>query len=171
MRYILTLLFALAMVVPLSAQNNEPRQEERAEGHKEEQKKFDPERYQRELEAFICREACLTKQEAQAFFPLYREMQQKQRAIYTKMKVFDKAALCDNKAAVAVINAYDEREIAIKKLQQQYHKQFVKVMPATKVLKFIRAEERFNRNMMRNFSRRPQQPQQPQQQHHPNKNK
>lgn len=163
MRYILTLLFALAMVVPLSAQNNEPRQEERAEGHKEEQKKFDPERYQRELEAFICREACLTKQEAQAIFPLFREMQQKQRAIYMKKKVFDKAALCDNKAAEAVILAYDERELAIKKLQQQYHKQFIKVVPATKVLKLIRAEERFNRNMMRKFSRQPQQP------HHPNK--
>ena len=78
MRYILTLFLALTMVIPLTAQNNEPKQEERTEGHKEEPKKFDPERYQRELEAFICREACLTKQEAQAFFPLYRQMQQKQ---------------------------------------------------------------------------------------------
>lgn len=166
MKYILTLFLALAMVIPITAQNNDQKQDERTEGHKEEQKKFDPERYQRELEAFICREACLTKQEAQAFFPLYRQMQQKQRAIYMKKKVFDKAALCDNKAAEAVITAYDERELAIKKLQQQYHKQFIKVMPATKVLKFIHAEERFNRNMMRNFSKRPQQPQP---HHHPNK--
>ena len=163
MRYILTLFLALTMVIPLTAQNNEPKQEERTEGHKEEPKKFDPERYQRELEAFICHEACLTKPEAQKFFPLYREMLQKQRAIYMKKNVFDKAAYSDNKAAEAVILAYDERELAIKKLQQQYHKQFIKVVPATKVLKLIRAEERFNRNMMRKFSRQPQQP------HHPNK--
>ena len=96
-------------------------------------------------------------------------MLQKQRAIYMKKNVFDKAAYNDNKAAEAVILAYDERELSIKKLQLQYHKQFIKVMPATKVLKFIRAEERFNRNMMRNFSRPPRQPQQQQHPHHPNK--
>lgn len=163
MKYILTFIFALTMTFSMSAQNNDSRQDDRQEGQKEEQKKFDPERYQRELEAYLCHEACLTKQEAQVIFPLFREMQQKQRAIYMKKKVFDKAALCDNKAAEAVILAYDERELAIKKLQQQYHKQFIKVVPATKVLKLIRAEERFNRNMMRKFSRQPQQP------HHPNK--
>ena len=170
MKYIITLILALATVLPMPAQNNDSRQDERTEGHKDEQKKFDPERYQRELEAFICHEACLTKPEAQKFFPLYREMLQKQRAIYRKKNVFDKAAYSDNKAAEAVILAYDERELSIKKLQLQYHKQFIKVMPATKVLKFIRAEERFNRNMMRNFSRRPHQHQQPQP-HHPKGNK
>ena len=156
MKYILTFILALTMALPISACNEDTPQDERQEGQKEEQKeqkKFDPERYQRELEAY------------QAIFPLFREMQQKQRAIYMKKKVFDKAALCDNKAAEAVILAYDERELAIKKLQQQYHKQFMKVIPATKVLKLIRAEERFNRNMMRHFSRRPQQP------HHPKGNK
>lgn len=169
MKYIITLILALVMVLPSPAQNNDSRQDERTEGRKDEQKKFDPERYQRELEACIIREACLTKQEAQKFFPLYREMLQKQRAIYMKKNVFDKAAYNDNKAAEAVILAYDERELSIKKLQLQYHKQFIKVMPATKVLKFIRAEERFNRNMMRNFSRPPRQPQQQQHPHHPNK--
>ena len=141
-------LFHLFTFSPLTAQEN---------------RKFSPEKFQAEMEQFITKEANLTPEEAAKFFPLYREMQQKQRAIYMKKKVFDKAALCDNKAAEAVILAYDERELAIKKLQQQYHKQFIKVVPATKVLKLIRAEERFNRNMMRKFSRQPQQP------HHPNK--
>ena len=36
MRYILTLFLAITMVIPLTAQNNEPKQEERTEGHKEE---------------------------------------------------------------------------------------------------------------------------------------
>lgn len=165
MKYILTFILALTMAFPISACNEDTPQDERQEGQKEEQKKFDPERYQRELEAYLCHEACLSKQEAQAIFPLFREMQQKQRAIYMKKKVFDKAALCDNKAAEAVILAYDERELAIKKLQQQYHKQFMKVIPATKVLKLIRAEERFNRNMMRHFSKPPKM------QHNQNKNK
>ena len=65
MKYIITLILALVMVLPLPAQNNDSRQDERTEGRRDEQKKFDPERYQRELEACIIREACLTKQEAQ----------------------------------------------------------------------------------------------------------
>lgn len=152
MRYLLTLIISLAFTLYLPAQNNGPHPDNRLEAQNE-PKKFDPERYQRELEAFITKEACLCPNEAKAFFPLLREMQKKQRAIYQKQKAFDKAAFTDNKAAEAVILAYDERELAIKKLQQQYHKQFVKVVPATKVLKAIHAEERFNRNMMRGFSR------------------
>lgn len=165
MRYLLTLIISLAFTMYLPAQNNGPHPDNKQEAQKDDPKKFDPERYQRELEAFITKEACLCPDEAKVFFPLLREMQKKQRAIYMKQKVFDKAAFTDNKAAAAVILAYDERELAIKKLQQQYHKQFVKVIPATKVLKAIHAEERFNRNMMRGFSRnnKPQ--------YHPNKNK
>lgn len=161
MRYLLTLILSLVFALYLPAQGNGPHPDDRQDApQKEEQKKFDPERYQRELEEYITKEACLCKNEAQAFFPLLREMQQKQRAIYNKMKVFNKEAFSDNKAAEAVIIAYDERELQIKQLQQQYHKKFVKVVPATKVLKAIRAEERFNRNMMRNMSRNRHQNQQ-----------
>ncbi|MBQ1773360.1 MAG: hypothetical protein IIZ97_03825, partial [Prevotella sp.] len=42
------------------------------------QQKFDPERYQADLEQFITSEACLTPQESARFFPVYREMMKKQ---------------------------------------------------------------------------------------------
>lgn len=115
--------------------------------------KFDPARYQRDLEAFITKEARLTPQEAQAFFPLYRELQAKQRAIYMKQKKLDKAMFIDNKVAMEAIRNHDAQEIEIKKLQQTYHNRFLKVIPATKVLICIHAEERFNRNMMRNMAK------------------
>lgn len=154
MKHLLTLILASFLAISIHAQNDGQRQEAKADGQKQEQRaKFDPEQYQRNLEAFITKEAGLCPEEARVFFPLLREMQQKQRAIYKKQKAFDKAAFYDNKVAESVIFASDERDLEIKKLQQQYHKQFVKVIPATKVLKAIHAEERFTRNAMRNFSR------------------
>ena len=51
----------------------------------EEQQKFSPEKFQAALEQHITNEAGLTPEEAAKFFPLYREMQQKQRAVYNKM--------------------------------------------------------------------------------------
>ncbi|MBO6059979.1 MAG: hypothetical protein J6P67_07550, partial [Bacteroidaceae bacterium] len=45
----------------------------------QEQPKFSPEKFEADLEAFITREAGLDQQEAAKFFPLLKEMHQKQR--------------------------------------------------------------------------------------------
>ena len=47
---------------------------------------FDPERFEVELEQFIATDAALTPQEASVFFPLYKEMQTKQRFLFNKMR-------------------------------------------------------------------------------------
>lgn len=115
--------------------------------------RFDPEKYQRDLESYITKHAQLTDQEAQNFFPLFREMQQKMRTIYFNNKKPNRAAFTDNKAALEAIDNHDSQEIKIKKLQQEYHRRFLKVLPATKVLKCIYAEDMFNKNMMRNIGK------------------
>ena len=48
--------------------------------------KFSPEKFQAEMEQFITQQANLTADEAAKFFPIYREMQQKQRAVFAKMR-------------------------------------------------------------------------------------
>ena len=48
----------------------------------EEQQKFSPEKFQADLEQYITNEAGFTPEEAAKFFPLYREMQKKQRVVY-----------------------------------------------------------------------------------------
>ena len=50
----------------------------------QEHKPFSPQKFQEELEAYITKEACLTSKEAEAFFPLFREMGKKQREVYHK---------------------------------------------------------------------------------------
>ena len=48
--------------------------------------KFDPERFEASMEQFITTKAGLTPQEAQRFFPIYREMQSKMRASFNEMR-------------------------------------------------------------------------------------
>ena len=88
------------------------------------QKPFDPERFQNDLERFITQKAGLTQAQATRFFPLYREMQRKQRTLFNEMR------------QLRNVNA---------KIQKDYHQKFFSVMPAGKVMEVLRAEDQFHR--------------------------
>lgn len=118
----------------------------------EEQRKFNPEQFMKEQEGFISREAKLTPQEAQAFFPVFREMQDKQRALFIKQKQLSRSNPQDEKAAAELIKNIDNIEMQIKKLQIQYHAKFLKILPAIKVYKCIKAEEHHKQMIMDRMS-------------------
>jgi hypothetical protein len=121
-------------------------------GH--ENRKFDPKKFEVELEQFIVTEAALTPQEASAFFPVYKEMQRKQRMLYNKVRSYRHVDIEDEKSSLEAIKNRDELEVQIKKLQQQYHLKFCKILPAKKVLRIIRAEEKFHRQAFRRATKR-----------------
>lgn len=112
-------------------------------------RKFDPKKFEVELEQFIVTEAALTPQEASEFFPIYKEMQRKQRMLYNKGRRYRHIDMEDEKSSLEAIKNRDEIEVQIKKLQQQYHIKFCKILPAKKVLRIIRAEEKFHRQAFR----------------------
>ena len=116
----------------------------------EEQQKFSPEKFQADLEQFITNEAGFTTEEAAKFFPLYREMQQKQRAVYNKMRELFKAP-SDEASSKRAIQRRDQYEIELRSIQQTYHNKFLKVVSATKVYKSIIAEDQFHRRAFRNW--------------------
>ena len=89
----------------------------------EEQQKFSPEKFQADLEQFITNEAGFTTEEAAKFFPLYREMQQKQRAVYNKMRELFKAP-SDEASSKRAIQRRDQYEIELRSIQQTYHNNF-----------------------------------------------
>lgn len=146
-------IFALLPLSAISAVHNTVNHETETQ-KKPGPKQFDPQKYQDDLESFITKEAKLTPQEAQAFFPLFREMQQKLRGLYKKQRQLYRTPPTDENAALEAIKNGDCIDIKIKKILQTYHQNFLKVLPATKVLACIRAEEHFNRNMMRNMGHR-----------------
>ena len=116
--------------------------------------RFDPERFQADLEQFITVEAALTAQEAAIFFPVYREMKQKQHAIFGQMKRYRFTDVTDDKASHKAIKEQDKLDIQIKELQQKYHDKFIKLLPAGKVLKIIKAEDKFHRQAFWRMAKR-----------------
>jgi len=117
------------------------------------QQKFSPEKYQADVEEFITKEADLNKNEAAAFFPLLREMQDKQRVIFKQLRAEGKSKPADENAYRKAIQKRDQMELELKNIQQTYHNKFLSVLPASKVYKAILAEERFNRRMFRNWGK------------------
>ena len=118
----------------------------------EPQQKFSPEKFQAELEQFITEQACLTPQEATKFFPLYREMQKKQREVFGQMKALGKVKPTEEAECKKAIQKRDELDLEQKNIQQTYHNKFFTVLPASKVYDVIKAEDRFHRRMFRNWS-------------------
>ena len=116
----------------------------------EEQQKFSPEKFQAELEQYITTEAGLTNDEAAKFFPLYREMQKKQRVVYNKIHELFKLPH-DEASCKRAIQRRDQLEIELKQIAQTYHNKFLRVIPASKVIGTIIAEDKFHRRAFRNF--------------------
>lgn len=135
----------LLLTIAASAQN--------AKGN---ERKFDPDKFRQEQEAFITKEAKLNTQEASRFFPLFREMQNKQRTLFHKQRQYAKSKPQNDKEAAKIIVDMDQTELQIKKLQTDYHNKFCKVIPATKVFLCLQAEEKFKRRIMDKMASRRQ---------------
>lgn len=120
----------------------------------EEPRQFNPKRFEAEMEQFITVEAGLTPIEASKFFPLFREMQSKQRVLFEEMNQYRHIDTSDDRASLTAIKKMDEIDIQMKKLQQQYHLKFCKILPAGKVLKVLQADEKFHRQVFRRMVKR-----------------
>lgn len=126
-----------------------------------EEQRFNPQKFRMEQREFITREAKLTPQEAAKFFPLFNELQDKQRALFNRQRQLARQKPTSEKEAADIIEDMDEIDMQIAKLRTQYHRKFCKAIPATKVNMSIKAEERFKHRMMDKLMRRPNAPKAP----------
>ena len=108
-----------------------------------ENQRFNPERYQADLEKYIVRKAGLTAKESAAFLPVYREMKAKMRPVFESNR--KKINANSDAECKQFIQQRDANELQLKKIQQQYHNKFLKILPPTKLYKLIREEENFHR--------------------------
>ena len=116
---------------------------------KEKREKFSPEKFDAELQEAIVKEANLTEKETAEFFPVYKEMQKKQRELFDRQRKMGRDKPQDEKGCADAIRERDEVELEMKKIQQEYHNRFLEVLPAQKVYDILKAEDRFHRNMLR----------------------
>ncbi len=119
----------------------------------QENKKFNPQQFRKDQEACITQNAQLTQQEAAAFFPLFREQQDKQRALFNQQMKLARKRPCSDKEAAHIIEQMGQIELKIAKLKIQYNTKFCRAIPAMKVMRCIKAEEKFKHRVMDNLVR------------------
>lgn len=120
-----------------------------ANGQHRKRPPFNPAKFEADLEQFITVNACLSPSQAASFFPVYRQMMKKQRALFDEMRRLRMINPKDNEACEEAIRKQDELDIQTKQLQQEYHGRFLMMLPANKVLSIIKAEEKFHRQIFR----------------------
>ena len=130
------LILQLLMVVSVSAQSPQ---------------KFSPEKFDADMEKFVTDQAKFTQQEADKFFPLFREMHQKQRAVYHKIRQATKQQPADDKTCETTLKECDKLNIELRQIEQTYHQKMMKAVSPKKVYDAILAENRFHRRMMKGF--------------------
>ncbi len=138
-RYLLTLIVLLACTVSLLAQDGK--------------RKFSPEKFEAELEEYITRKVAFTQQEAAKYFPLLREMHQKQRTLYGRIKHLAKQEFEDDAAAETALTECDKLNIELKEIEQKYHQRMVREVSPIKVSKAVKAESHFHRRMMKGMQK------------------
>lgn len=138
-RYILILLLGMVMATAVARPRN---------------REFNPKRFQAELESFIANRAGLTPKQASRFFPLFREMQKKQRVLFTEMRQYQHIDLADEAACARAIQRMDKIDVQIRTIQMEYHQKFMAILPANVVMKILRAEDMFHRMAFRRAAKR-----------------
>lgn len=121
--------------------------------YKNDGQRFSKEEFVRQLEQYVAHEAQLTSKEQAEFFPIFREMHLKMRKVFDAMKKIDSTCPSNDKACANSIRQKDKMDIELKRIQQQYHNKFLDILPACKVMKAIKAEDKFHRNMLKRWSK------------------
>lgn len=118
-------------------------------------KKFSPQKYQEELEQYIVKEAGFSKKETETFLSMMRENDKKKRSMLHEMRKLGRDKQESDDYCRKIIIQRDNIEMKVKKLQKDFHEKLLEQLPASKVLKAIKAEERFHRRQLRKWSHNP----------------
>ncbi len=116
--------------------------------------RFNPEEFRAHLEGFISREAGLTASEGKAFFPLFHEMKEKQHKMQDEIFRLKRNGPDDNasdKDFATAVQRIKSLEVEKAELEAQYYKKMCKAIPARKVYRAMKAEDKFHRVMLDNF--------------------
>ena len=115
---------------------------------------FSPAEYWKQQKAFFTEKAGLTDDEANAFFPLYNELQQKKRDINREIRRnmrLEGNTEASEEQSLKAINAKADANIKIAELEKEYLQKFKEVLPASKILKVQNAEEQFNSQILKDI--------------------
>lgn len=117
-------------------------------------RQFSPEQFVKDMTEFITKEAGLSPMEAQAFFPIYFEMQDLQRKnnearMQLAWTINEHSTEADYERVLEKMN---ELELKDKQLEKDYLKKFHKILSYKKLYKVKMAAYRYNMVALRRFS-------------------
>lgn len=133
-----------------------------AQGQNKHKGSFNHDEFRKKMELFITEEAGLTPEDAQKFFPIFREMKEKQMKIGHKIKKLKKDPLDDDddddddddkdedEWAEAVIEI-EELKVKQAQIGETYIKRLCRIISGEKVFKALKAEDTFHRQILKNF--------------------
>ncbi|MBR6202193.1 MAG: hypothetical protein IKQ62_04225 [Bacteroidaceae bacterium] len=151
MKKMITLMMVMLTCVCMEAQqhNNNGRQQQGG------RREFNPELYMKKMNEFVAHEAGLTEAESAKFFPLLKEMLDKQHGLMRQqrelmMKGWKNQNLSesDYEQMVTKVAALD---VESKKVEQTYYKRFHTVLPWKKVYAVRIALSRFQMEALNHF--------------------
>ena len=120
--------------------------------------KFSPEQFDAELTAYVIKKAHLTPQEAERLIPLMKQMHSRQRTVFVRIRNTHKTLRehpNDNEVCRKALIERDKLNIELKTIEQKFHNKMMRVVPASKVLAAVEAEDRFFRHAMKQWKNRP----------------
>lgn len=139
----------MAIVIPSQAQDKGKMGKERQEmGKKIKVAKI----------AFISEQLELTPEEAEKFWPVYNENEEKRenltRGMMEKFRTHDEDVDMSDEKAEELMQQRFQQEEALLDLKKEYHDKYLEILPATKVLKLYMVENNFKRHLMEKMGRR-----------------
>lgn len=103
--------------------------------------------------AFIAKELSLSPQEAQVFWPVYNEWQDKIEAIKSKRKEFKRIRENPEALSDKEIEAYLSSELMVRQRETELFKEYTerlrKILPIKKVALLYKAEEEFKKELIK----------------------
>lgn len=117
---------------------------------------FSPEEFQAKQREYITEKAGLTEDEANAFFPLYFELQKKKFELeHNARKDINKkrGEKMSEEQCLKYVNNMADAKIEIAKLEKEYTGKYLKLLPAEKILRIQHAEMSFQRDLMKKMMR------------------
>lgn len=144
MKRIISVFLSLVMVAGImQAQNNNKQDQKKAANDWRE-------RVRAEQVAFITSELDLTETEAQAFWPVYNDIQKQRRQAFQATGEAFKALSdgVDGNDAASLLDKYLNAKKASEKVEAEAIARYKKVLPVSKVAKLLLAEEKFRQNQI-----------------------
>ena len=126
-----------------------------ATGRYNQQQRLSPQEYREKQKAFIIEKAQLTPAEADKFFPLFFELQEKKKAMNDKVwemiKTCDEEKLSEQQYGAMLDDIYNTR-IAVDELEKSYLTKYLQILTNKKIFQIQKAEIRFHRELLKTMN-------------------